>query len=137
VQALDPQGDDSENNDLAARAIDGDTGSAWRSEHYDTAQFGGIKKGVGLAVDLGDPVDVSALTLTAPGTGGIVEMRTADSPDYEGSSAVARGRIEGSGKVALTPPKPLHTRYVIVWFTRAPQQSNGEHRVIVDEIDVR
>jgi hypothetical protein len=137
VQALDPQGDDSENNDLAARAIDGDTGTAWRSERYDNAQFGGIKKGVGLAVDLGDPVSVSAVTVTGPGSGGLVELRSADTPDYEGSSRIARGRIDGSGKVVLTPGKPVTTRYLIVWFTRAPQQSNGENRVLVDEIDVR
>jgi hypothetical protein len=137
VQALDPQGDDSENNDLAARAIDNDTGSAWRSERYDSAQFGGIKEGVGLAVDLGDPVDVSAVTLTTPGTGGIVELRSADSPDYNGSNRVAVGRVGGSDKVTLAPGKAVHTRYLIVWFTRAPVQSNGEHRVIVAEIDVR
>jgi hypothetical protein len=137
VQALDPQGDDSENNDLAARAIDNDPSSAWRSERYDSPQFGGIKKGVGLAVDLGDPVDVSTVTLTAPGSGGIVELRSADSPDYDGSSRVAVARVGGSGKVVLTPGKPVHTRYLIVWFTRAPQQSNGENRVIVSEIDVR
>jgi hypothetical protein len=50
---------------------------------------------------------------------------------------VAQGRLEGSGTVVLTPGKPVHTRYLIVWFTRAPLQSNGDHRVIVDEIDVR
>ena len=137
VQALDPQGDDSENNDLAARAIDNDTGSAWRSERYDSAQFGGIKRGVGLAVDLGDPVDVSAVSLTAPGSGGIVELRSADNPDYNGSNRVAQGRVGGSGKVVLTPGKAVRTRYLVVWFTRAPLQGNGEHRVIVAEIDVR
>jgi hypothetical protein len=137
IQALDPQGDSNENNDLAARAIDGDTSSAWRSERYDNAQFGGIKKGIGLAVDLGNPVPVSAVTLTAPGSGGLVELRSADSPDYEGSSRIAKGRIDGSGHVVLSPGKPVTTRYLILWFTRAPQQSNGENRVLVDEIDVR
>jgi hypothetical protein len=137
VQALDPNGDESENNDLAARAIDGDTSTSWRSERYDNPQFGGIKNGVGLAVDLGDPVNVSAVTLTASGSGGAVELRSADSPDYDGSTRIARGRIDGSGRVVLTPGKPVTTRYLVLWFTRVPQQSNGENRVIVDEIDVR
>jgi hypothetical protein len=39
--------------------------------------------------------------------------------------------------VVLTPGKAVRTRYLIIWFTRAPLQSNGEHRVIVAEIDVR
>jgi hypothetical protein len=137
VQALDPQGDGSENNDLAARAIDGDTSTAWRSQGYGSPQFGGIKRGLGLAVDLGDPVAVSAVTLTAPGSDGIVELRTADSPDFEGSTRVARNPLDGSGHVTLTPGKPVTSRYLLVWFTRAPLQGNGDHRVVVDEIDVR
>jgi hypothetical protein len=137
VQALDPQGDSSENNDLAARAIDGDRESAWRSEGYGSPQFGGIKRGLGLAVDLGDAAAVSAVTLTAPGSDGIVELRSSDSPDYDGSTRVAKNRLDGSGRVVLTPGKPVTTRYLLVWFTRAPLQSNGDHRAIVDEIDVR
>jgi hypothetical protein len=136
VQAVDPQGDDSENNELAARAIDGDTGTAWRSERYDTPAFGGIKKGVGLALDLGDPTAVTSVTLTAPGTDGTVELRTGDSPDYDGSTVLAQGRVKG-GRVVLTPPKPVQTRYLLLWFTRAPEQDSGERRVLVDEVDVR
>jgi hypothetical protein len=136
AQAIDPQGDDSENNDQAARAIDGDTGTAWRSERYDTPDFGGIKKGVGLALDLGDPTAVSTVTLTAPGTDGAVELRAGDSPDYDGSTLVAKGRVDG-GKVVLTAAKPVQTRYLLVWFTRVPQQDNGERRVLVAETDVR
>jgi hypothetical protein len=136
VQAVDPQGDDSENNDLAARAIDGDTGTAWRSERYDSPAFGGIKKGVGLALDLGDPTAVATVTLTAPGTDGMVELRAGDSPDYDGSTVVARGRVDG-GRVVLTAAKPVQTRYLLVWFTRVPEQEGGERRVLVDEIDVR
>jgi hypothetical protein len=137
VQAIDPQGDDSENNELAARAIDDNRDTAWRSEGYESPQFGGIKKGLGLAVDLGDPAAVSAVTLTAPGSDGIVELRSADSPDYDGSKTVARNRLGGSGRVVLAPEKPVSSRYLLVWFTRAPLQGNGDRRVIVDEIDVR
>jgi len=137
VQAIDPQGDDSENNDLAARAIDGDPQSAWRSEHYSSPEFGGIKNGLGLAVDLGDPVAVSAVTLTAPGSDGLVELRAADSPDYDGSTRVAKGKLDGSGQVVLSTGKPVTSRYLLIWFTRAPLQDNGDYRVIVNEIDVR
>jgi hypothetical protein len=136
VQALDPQGDESENNDLAARAIDGETDTAWRSERYDTPAFGGIKKGVGLALDLGDPTAVTSATLTAPGTDGAVELRAGDSPDYDGSTVVAQGRMDG-GRVVLRTARPVQTRYLLVWFTRAPEQDNGERRVLVSEIDIR
>ncbi len=137
AQAIDPQGDDNEYNELAARAVDDDPGTAWRSERYDSATFGGVKKGVGLALDLGDPSVVRQVTLDAPGSDGTVEIRAADSPDVDGSTVLATGRIDGGGPVVLPIRRPASTRYLIVWFTRVPQQQNGENRVLVDEIDVR
>jgi hypothetical protein len=137
AQAIDPQGDDNEYNELAARAIDGDTGTAWRSERYDSATFGGTKKGVGLALDLGDPSVVRRVTLSVAGSDGTVELRGADTTDVSGSTVLASGRIDGSGTVVLQIRKPTSTRYLLVWFTRVPQQQNGENRVLVDEIDVR
>jgi hypothetical protein len=137
AQAIDPQGDDNEYNELAARAIDGDPSTSWRSERYDSATFGGVKKGVGLALDLGDPSVVRQVTLDVPGSDGVVEVRAADTPDVGASSVLARGRIEGSGKVVLSIRRAASTRYLLVWFTRVPQQQSGENRVLVDEIDVR
>ena len=95
VQALDPQGDDNENNDLAARAIDGDPSTSWHSDRYSSPEFGGLKKGLGLAVDLGETSTVTSVTVTAPGTDGTVELRTADGPDIDGSTVVATGRHHG------------------------------------------
>jgi hypothetical protein len=137
AQALDPQGDNNENNELAARAIDGDPRTVWRSERYDTPEFGGIKSGVGLALDLGDVGSVAGVTLDAPGSDGAVEVRVGDSPDYEGSRVVARAEVTGSGRLVLTAAKPVRTQYLLVWFTRVPQQDSGERRVVVDEVDVR
>jgi hypothetical protein len=137
AQAIDPQGDDNEYNELAARAIDGDPSTGWRSERYDSATFGGVKKGVGLALDLGDPSVVRQVTLDVLGSDGTVEIRAADTPDVVGSSVLARGQIDGTGKVVLSIRRAASTRYLLVWFTRVPQQQNGENRVLVDEIDVR
>jgi hypothetical protein len=138
VQAVDPQGDDNEYNEFAARAIDGDAGTFWRSERYDQPDFGGSKDGVGLALDLGNTSTVTAVTVRAPGTDGAVQLRYADSPDVDGSRILVRGAVGGGGKVELELRKPVQTRYLIVWFTRVPQQEqDGERRVVVDEIDVR
>ena len=47
VGAYDPEGDDHENDDLAPLAVDGDTSTFWKTEHYHS--FG--KTGVGLVLD--------------------------------------------------------------------------------------
>ncbi len=136
AQALDPQGDDAENNDLVSRAIDGDPKTSWHSDHYSSPDFGGLKKGLGLAVDLGETSTVTSVTVTAPGTDGTLELRTADGPDLGGSVVVATGQLTGSGTVVLTPAKPVSTRELVVWFTRLPDSGDGR-RAVVAEIDVR
>jgi hypothetical protein len=137
VQALDPQGDDNENNDLAARAIDGDPSTSWHSDRYSSPEFGGLKKGLGLAVDLGEASAVHSVTVTAPGTDGTIELRTADGPDIGASTVVATGRLTGSGTVELRPTAPVSTRELIVWFTRLPDSGGEGRRAVVAEIDVR
>jgi hypothetical protein len=134
--AIDPQGDKTENSDLAKNAIDGNPGTSWHSERYDSPSFGGIKQGLGLVLDLGNTSTVTAVTLNAPGTDGTVELRTNGSNRYEGSQVVATGQLNGTGAVDLTPAKPVSARYLVVWFTRAPD-NNGERRVVVNEVGVR
>ena len=137
AQALDPQGDGDENNDLAARAIDGDPSTSWHSDRYSSPEFGGLKKGLGLAVDLGEASKVNSVTVTAPGTDGTIELRTADGPDVGGSTVVATGRLTGTGRVDSGPTAPVSTRELIVWFTRLPDSGGDGRRAVVGEIDVR
>ena len=50
---FDPEGDGRETG-TQRLAIDGNpTGTAWTTEHYDTQDFGGVKEGVGIAIDAG------------------------------------------------------------------------------------
>ena len=134
--AIDPQGDNSENSALAKNAIDGNPGTSWHSERYDSPNFGGIKPGLGLVLDLGATRTVTAVTLSASGTDGTVELRTNDSGTYQGSQVVATGQVTGTGTVDLRPAAPVSARYLVVWFTRAPD-TNGERRVVVNEVGIR
>jgi hypothetical protein len=136
VVAIDPEGDGDENGSSAPRAIDGDPATAWRSERYGSPEFGGIKDGVGLVLDLGNPSRVSRVTLDAPGEGGTVELRTAPGPGFDGSTAVAEAAVEG-GRVVLAPRRAVSTQYVLVWFTKVPRSDDGDNRIYVTEIDVR
>jgi len=136
VQALDPEGDGSENSSSAPRAIDSEPGTAWRSERYNSPEFGGIKSGVGLLVALEDSAVVTSVLLDAPGSDGTVELRTAEGPGLDDSTVVATAPVEGD-RVTLTPAKPVTSRYLVLWFTRLPRSESGDRRVLVNEIDVR
>ncbi len=137
VKTLDPQGDGAENDATAPRAIDGATNTAWRSERYDTAQFGGLdKKGVGLLVDLGTESRVAEVGVQYLGTGGTLELRTATDPTLDGSTVVDTVALNGE-KLVIRLSQPITTRYLVLWFTKVTRQDTGENRLLVSEVSVR
>ncbi len=132
ASAIDPQGNDGqENNNLVPRAIDGDPATSWRTSTYGSAAFGGLKKGLGLVLVLGDGATLRQVTIDSPSDGARVELRIADGPAYDGSTLVASGQV-AAGHLVLRPSKPVSTGFLVLWFTRLA--SDG--RVVVSEIHV-
>ncbi len=138
--AADPFGDDTENDGGAQRAVDGDPATAWSSSTYTTAALGGLKRGVGLSLVLGDgttPSTVSALELTTQGSGGTVEVRTSPDGGYDGSSVVATAAAgTGGSPRGITLDEPVTATHLLLWFTSLPQ-SDGGYSAVVDEVSAR
>ncbi|MEZ0493307.1 hypothetical protein AB2L28_13785 [Kineococcus sp. TBRC 1896] len=132
ISALDPQGD-GEDSATAPRALDGDPATAWESQRYNTAAFGGLKDGMGLLLDLGTEVDVTSVTLTDGGEGGSVSLLAAPGPGLDGSRPVASA--PAGGQQTLAPAQPVRTRHLVVWFTELPT-TDGVFRASVAEIAV-
>lgn len=137
AQAIDPQGDGSENNDQTGRAVDNDSATRWKSNHYGDADFGGLKKGVGLVLNLGGGAvpNVQQVIVEVAGNGGTVELRTTPGPGLDGSEVVAQSEIK-NGRASLTPPEPVNSRLLLLWFTKLPK-TDGKYQLLVSEINVR
>jgi serine/threonine-protein kinase len=109
----------------APLAIDGDSSTAWYTQHYATSSFGQLRSGSGLVLDLGTAVDVKRLVLrlAVPGTAATV---------YAGNdpgSLLSAKPVGSSGSAPSTwVLRPgVTARYWLVWFTRlAP--SDGAFR---------
>ncbi|MGN6301070.1 MAG: protein kinase family protein [Angustibacter sp.] len=134
ASGFDPQGDGEEKNDLAAKAVDGDPSTQWTSDTYKSAQFGGLKKGVGLVLDLGRSQQVSSVTVRVGAGGGTLQLRTASGGTL-GSTVLAEAK-DAAGTVTLTPKQPVTTDRLVIWCTQAPQVSGG-FRVEIAEVTVR
>ncbi|PRY11450.1 protein kinase family protein [Kineococcus rhizosphaerae] len=133
ISALDPQGG-GESSQTAPRAIDGDPATAWQSQRYNSAAFGGLKDGIGLLLDLGAPVDVTTVALTNGGEGGAMSLLAAPGDTPDGWQPVATAPAAG-GQQSLTPAQPVRARYLAVWFSQLPT-TDGAFRVSVAEIAV-
>lgn len=130
---FDPEGDESEGNSKAARVYDGDVNTSWTSEGYATADFGSLKKGVGVLVNLGQSTSVRQVTLDLGSDPADITVyasadRSLDGATRIGSSTGASGQV----KIEAAEKMPK-AQYVIVWFTTlAPD--GGQYRASVAEI---
>ena len=130
---FDPQGDQEENDSSADQAVDGDPDTSWASDTYRSARFGGLKKGVGLRLDLDGSQEVHQVEVQVGGSGARVQLRQADGDSLSGD--VLDEQRDASGTVTLKPSSPLRADELVVWFTRAAR-SDGGYRVEVAEVAV-
>ncbi|HEX5535190.1 MAG TPA: hypothetical protein VFX33_15730 [Actinomycetales bacterium] len=134
ISTLDPQGDDGENDSDVPDAIDGDAGTWWPSSTYKTQDFGGLKDGVGVVVELAEKSTVNSVTLGFHGSGGAFELRSAPDVGLGGSTVIGSGSVTGES-VEVKLAKPAETKYVVIWFTKLPEVG-GEWRIELTEVSV-
>lgn len=139
VSDLDPAGDPPEENpDLAELAVDGDPSTAWQTmTYFNNPELGGLKDGVGLVVDLGEPAEVSRVQLTLQGrpTGLAVFAADEEPSDVDGLTRIAREN-NARTEVDLDLEQPVTTQYLVVWLTSLPAAEGG-YQGRVAEIVVR
>jgi hypothetical protein len=139
VSDFDPVGDASENPESAPLAVDGNPQTAWQTvTYYDPLEL--QKEGVGLLVDLGEPTEVSAATVSFLGSPTSFELLAADEgasapTSVDGLTRVARQADAGT-RAQVTLDDPVRTRYLVLWLTKLPA-ADGGFRGQVSEIVVR
>lgn len=102
---------------------DNNPATAWSTEQYYGSQWGGIKSGVGLKVDLGKSVNVSQVRLLFKESGVSVELRyaDADSTSLDAYTVAAQSSAAPKASQVLVPRVGAH-RYWLVWLTALPAQ---------------
>ncbi len=132
VTDVDPGGEGREMPGEVPLAYDGNEATAWRTERYATADFGGLKDGVGLALTLETPAVARRLTMTTRGTGGAFQVLAGEpGPD---ARVVGRGSFaDGAQEVVLDEGTPSGT--YTFWITELPPNAEGSgYRAYVSEI---
>ncbi|GAB95425.1 hypothetical protein BJY21_002224 [Kineosphaera limosa] len=138
ITSFDPQGDGTENESAAPRAIDGDQGTFWRSEGYrSNASFGNQKDGVGLVVELPAGTTVHEIRVWLPDHDSQdVEFFVNDSASLDGATRVG-GFTDGKGERSVPVRNPTAGSRLIVWVTKAAAESDGRFRAQINEIVLR
>uniref|UniRef100_A0AAU3GVZ7 Serine/threonine protein kinase n=1 Tax=Streptomyces sp. NBC_01401 TaxID=2903854 RepID=A0AAU3GVZ7_9ACTN len=134
----DPLGaDGSEKPGSIKNVYDGDTSSYWSTDGYYSADFGRLKEGVGVVLDLGKVQQVGKVKVSFLGGDTSVELRTTQASSIPAMPDGFTKAAKGSGtKVSLKPDKPVQARYVLVWLTKLPMSEDGNYRGKVSDIKI-
>jgi serine/threonine protein kinase len=137
---FDPPPGDQQESGTEQLAIDSNpTGTAWSTEHYDSADFGGLKDGVGLAIDAGDTVAAKSMVIRALTSGYDAQIyETAGvqpSALSEWGQPVATISDGGDSETVRLPGKPAES--FLVWITKAPPAQDDPGRYQMEISDVR
>ncbi|HEX2043164.1 MAG TPA: protein kinase [Acidimicrobiales bacterium] len=134
--AFDPQGDGHEHDSDLPRLTDGDVASVWETERYSSRQFGGLKSGVGVVLQLEGSQRLGQLEVSSPSRGWSAQVYVADAPKSAappaewGEAAASRTGIDGDARFDLNGRQGAA---VLVWITDlgdANAVSVGEVRLV-------
>ena len=123
---FDPDGGDGEHPEIANLAVDNNPTTAWKTENY---QVPPDKSGVGIYVDAGKNVQVSAVEVTVASGGGDVEIRSA--PGQEAAPKALDGwevigeESDAGTDVRIDTSGAEPSRFYLVWFTKLPPAESG------------
>jgi eukaryotic-like serine/threonine-protein kinase len=124
VGAYDPFGDNqSEHDEDAPAATDGDASSYWPTESYES---GLQKEGVGLVLDAGEAVKLKELTVKSTTPGFTAEIRSGSSPDGPFETVV--GQSHAATETTKWELDGDRARYYVIWITEL------EDRVQITEV---
>lgn len=141
---LDPQGEDGrENRDQAPLAIDGLPDTGWQTTTYfGSPDLGGLKDGVGLALDLGGPREVDSVRLRLVGapTSLVVyaaSQQTTRAPRSRRDLTPVATVDSAGADASISLPSGVVTRYVVVWLTSLPEAAPGSFRGEIRDVVVQ
>jgi len=125
-----------DNPQLASMAIDSSMTTAWTTDWYRTAQFGGLQAGTGLLIRMPQRVKITRVRIVlGSARGADLELLTGNVP------ALARMRLQATasdagGMVRMKLARPKRARYLLVWFTSLPPDPSGTFQVSVYNVRI-
>jgi serine/threonine-protein kinase len=141
VRDVDPFGvPDTEHPDEVGLAVDGDADTAWITDHYNTADFGGLKDGVGLWVGFDGEASVTRVVVRSPFSGWSFQLRAGGSPDTADRALESTGgrttfTADSSGRTVIEV-RDATTSGVLIWITQlAPNE--GRFAAAIAEVSVQ
>jgi hypothetical protein len=141
VTLIDPKGDGDE-NDGVELTVDGKAKTGWETnEYHNHSNFGNLKEGMGLLVDLGEKREITQVIVNLGSIGVELSLRAGDEAGDPNAviadfDTIAPAQVNDKASVRFQPDAGASYRYLMVWLTDLPQIENGYYQAAVQEIQV-
>jgi cytoskeletal protein RodZ len=127
---------DGDNPQSASFAITSGAPAPWQTHWYTTADFGLLKHGTGLLLDMGKPVTITSVKLQlGPNWGADLQLRAGDKADLSEMPVVA-SKTDAGGQLTMRLKKPARARYMLIWFVKLPPSGGGTYTASVSQVMV-
>ncbi len=137
---FDPPPGDGRETGTERLAVDSNpTGTDWTSEHYDSEDFGGLKDGVGLAIDAGATVSAKSMLIRSPTSGYDAEIYEADGSPPSSLSGWGQpvATITNGGATETIGLPGSVAKSFLIWITKLPQAQDDPGKFQMEISDVR
>ena len=128
----------------ASKAIDGSASTFWHTSYYLGHQFGNLKKGTGLILDMGRPVRLSQLRVQFGAsccTHVLIEVGNSNTSSTAALSTFTpvQSSSAAQGSTTFNVTKQATGRYVLIWITDLPplDGSPGRYETMIYNITAR
>ena len=149
VRIVDPPQSDRVDQGEAKFTVDNDPDSAWKTQGFFQANFGGKKPGMGLLINLKTPHTISDVRVetSVPGVGMDIRTGTSDPGDnwagdqkiYQEYKKISDGDTQltdGTRDVFTGFDETKKYQYILVWLSQLPKDTDGRYRVSVESVEV-
>jgi len=139
--SLDPTNEETQE---AKFAIDGKMSTDWSSQYYLSPEFGALKTGSGLMIDMGRPVRFTTVTVTFNSEQGAqVELKVGDSTERSKQNLDSMTTVASADNPTNTYTFHITSKttgqYLVIWFTRLPPMpgSAGKYEAQVFNVTIK
>ena len=132
VVDYDPQGDGNENPNQLDKITDRNLATAWSTEDYRSATFGGQKSGVGVYMDYGRDVEVQELTIDSCGGWSGAIKGSNDALSWQ-----TLKEIKGADKKLMIKLGGEAYKYYLIWIDRLVPLGYGKYGCKIYEVETR
>lgn len=126
---LDPEGDGKEGNAKAKNLIPGEAGS-WETDRYNSKEFGQLKKGVGIALELKERTTVKEVGVESEVGGGSFDILVGTDKNFDKAQKVGSGEFQKGKVTTVTIDDPAEATHVFIWIKELPKVGDGYRAVI-------